>query len=68
MITNIGNFDRQYPYKETEFFEFDNFLFASWSMLPYGKGKYESHWGGFLCSKRCHHDACVLSNQLPESF
>lgn len=45
MITNIGNFDRQYPYKETEFFEFDNFLFASWSMLPYGKGKYESHWG-----------------------
>lgn len=37
-ITNIGDYSKQYPYRETEFFEFDKFLFASWK-------KDESPWG-----------------------
>lgn len=41
LITNIGNYDRQYPYRETEFFEFDKFLFASWEKRSSGKGKNE---------------------------
>lgn len=45
LITNIGNYDRQYPYRETEFFEFDKFLFASWEKSSSGKGKDESPWG-----------------------
>jgi len=44
-ITNIGDYDKQYPYGETEFFEFDKFLFASWDRRPSGKGKNESPWG-----------------------
>lgn len=42
-ITNIGNYDRQYPYTGTEFFEFDKYLFATWhnksneiGSLPWG--------------------------------
>lgn len=45
LITNIGSFDRQYPYKETEFLEFDKFLFTTWSDKPNGKGKDEIPWG-----------------------
>lgn len=30
LITNIGNFNRQYPYRETEFYHFDEFLFCTW--------------------------------------
>lgn len=45
LITNIGNYDRQYPYRETEFFEFDKFLFASWEKRSSGKGKNEPPWG-----------------------
>lgn len=26
-ITNIDSYDRQYPYRETEFFDFGKFLF-----------------------------------------
>jgi len=29
-INNIGTFDRQFPYRETEFYEFDQYLFANW--------------------------------------
>lgn len=29
-INNIGSFKRQIPYKETQFFEFDKYLFANW--------------------------------------
>ena len=29
-INNIGSYDRQYPYRETEFCKFDQFLFSSW--------------------------------------
>lgn len=45
IITNIGNYDRQYPYKETEFYKFDKFLFASWKDKPNGKGKDKIPWG-----------------------
>ena len=27
---NIGSFSRQFPYKETEFYEFDKYIFANW--------------------------------------
>lgn len=30
-ITNIGTFERQFPYRETLFFEFDQYLFANWN-------------------------------------
>lgn len=43
--TNIGNYDRQYPYRETDFFEFDKFLFTTWRDKPNGKGKDEIGWG-----------------------
>lgn len=29
-INNIGNYHRQFPYRETEFYEFDQFLFSTW--------------------------------------
>lgn len=44
-ITNIGNYDRQYPYRETEFYEFDKFLFTTWCDKANGKGKDEIDWG-----------------------
>ena len=44
-ITNIGNYDRQYPYTETLFLDFDRFLFSSWRDKPNGKGKDEILWG-----------------------
>ncbi len=44
-ITNIGSFDRQYPYNETKFYEFDKFLFTSWRDKPNNKGKDEIPWG-----------------------
>ncbi len=44
-ITNIGSWERQYPYKETKFYEFDQFLFASWRDKPDGKGKDEISFG-----------------------
>lgn len=42
-ITNIGNYDRQYPYNETNFFDFDKFLFTSWRDKPNGKDQIP--WG-----------------------
>ncbi len=30
-ITNIGSFARQFPYRETDFCDFDKFLFYTWS-------------------------------------
>ena len=44
-ITNIGSYDRQYPYRETEFSKFDQFLFTTWVRKPNGKGKNEIPWG-----------------------
>lgn len=43
--TNIGSYDRQYPYRKTDFFDFDRFLFASWMDKPNGKGKDQIPWG-----------------------
>ena len=44
-ITNIGSFDRQYPYNETDFYKFDEFLFTTWSDKPKGKDKDSTPWG-----------------------
>lgn len=44
-ITNIGSYDRQYPYWETEFYNFDVFLFATWRDKPRHRGKDETPWG-----------------------
>lgn len=44
-ITNIGSFDRQYPYSEIEYSNFDKFLFTSWRDKPNGCGKDEIPWG-----------------------
>ena len=30
LVTNVGSFARQYPYRETDFYEFDKFLFVTW--------------------------------------
>lgn len=37
LITNIGDRERQYPYRETDFFEFDSFLFYTWADKPINK-------------------------------
>ena len=42
---NIGSYDRQYPYAETKYSDFDKFLFASWKNKPKGKGKDQIPWG-----------------------
>ena len=44
-ITNIGSIDRQYPYRETRFCKFDEFLFASWRDNRTGKAKNQIEWG-----------------------
>lgn len=44
-ITNIGNYDRQYAYRETEFVQFDKFLFKTWEEKVNGKGKNQIPWG-----------------------
>ena len=44
-ITNIGSYDRQYPYNETDFYKFDKFLFTTWRDKPKGKGKDVIPWG-----------------------
>lgn len=44
-ITNIGSFERQYPYNETDFYNFDKFLFTTWRDKPNGKGKDIIPWG-----------------------
>ena len=44
-ITNIGNFGRQYAYRETWFCKFDRFLFYTWEKKSNGKGKNEISWG-----------------------
>lgn len=44
-ITNIGSYDRQYPYRETVFSEFDKFLFTTWRDKPNDKGKDQIPWG-----------------------
>lgn len=45
LITNIGSYDRQYEYRMTDFFKFDQFLFESWKNKPNGKSKDQISWG-----------------------
>lgn len=47
-ITNIGSYERQYPYRETDFYKFDKFLFTTWRDKPNKKGKDEIGWGDFI--------------------
>lgn len=44
-ITNIGSFERQYQYSETDFYKFDKFLFTTWRDKPNDKGKDVIPWG-----------------------
>lgn len=44
-ITNIGGYDRQYPYREVSFYEFDQFLFSTWKNKPGDKAKDNVPWG-----------------------
>lgn len=44
-ITNIGSFEGQYPYRETDFYNFDKFLFTTWRDKSNGKGKDIISWG-----------------------
>ena len=48
LITNIGNYTRQYPYRETDFFRFDQFLFYTWQDKTNALGKDKMSWGGFI--------------------
>ncbi len=43
--TQIGSFERQYPYRETDFYNFDKFLFTTWREKPDDKGKDKIPWG-----------------------
>ena len=44
-ITNMGNYNRRFPYKETKFFNFDQFLFTTWENKPKCQGKDDIPWG-----------------------
>ena len=46
-ITNIGGYDRQYPYREVSFYKFDQFLFSTWAKKPGEKAKDQVNWGAF---------------------
>lgn len=48
LITNIGNYTRQYPYRETDFFHFDQFLFHTWKYKINAPGKDKMDWGDFI--------------------
>ncbi len=43
--TDIGSCNRNYSYRETEFFEFDQYLFSTWQAEINGKGKDALPWG-----------------------
>lgn len=44
-IINIGNYEKQYVYRETEFYEFDRFLFDLWTNKKIKCKKDEIPWG-----------------------
>ena len=44
-IINIGRFERQYVYRETEFYEFDRFLFDLWTNKKIKCKKDDIPWG-----------------------
>lgn len=45
LATNIGNYDIQHPYRETRFYEFDCFLFSTWSDSHRKRAKGSIAWG-----------------------
>lgn len=47
LITNFGSFARQYPYRETDFYEFDKFLFVTWSDRKDSRRKEQLAFGQF---------------------
>lgn len=47
LITNIGSFARQYPYRETDFYEFDKFLFKTWRNRHDSRKKDQLEFGDF---------------------
>ena len=42
---SINNEDRQFSYRDTEFYEFDCFLFDSWTKKRGGRDKDSLSWG-----------------------
>ena len=48
LITNIGSLYRQYSYKETDFFDFDSFLFTTWNNDQNPHKKESVSWGEFM--------------------
>ncbi len=64
-VTNIGSYDRQYPYKETDFYHFDEFLFTTWRDKPKGRGKDEIPWGVEVRYKSGFHQKfAVIDGQI----
>lgn len=51
LTTNIGNYDRQYAYKETDFCKFDQFLFSTWSDEKCKNRKENIPWGNAVAKK-----------------
>lgn len=51
-ITNIGSFARQYPFRETDFYEFDKFLFTTWRDRPDSRNKEQLDFGDFEIEKQ----------------
>ena len=47
LITNSGSFARQYPYRETDFYEFDKFLFKTWRNRHDSRKKDQLEFGDF---------------------
>lgn len=47
-ITNIGDFERQYSYRESLFCAFDRFLFSSWRDKPNGIRKNDLKFGHLI--------------------
>lgn len=45
IVTNIGNYNRHYSYRETQFYDFDKLLFASWRDKSNVNGKEQIPWG-----------------------
>lgn len=45
LITNIGTYEKQFSYRETDFYKFDQFLFASWNRDRRKDENGAIHWG-----------------------
>lgn len=52
LVVNMGDFDRQHPYRETEFYDYDVFLFSEWKDRGCGKGKDVASMGNAVPHER----------------